>query len=119
VAELLKKDISDILRKKIADPRIGFTSITQVEVTDDLRVAKVYVSIYETEEKKRATMKGLNSAAGYIRSLIAPNLDLKFIPEIIFKLDNSIEKASRVFEIMHKIDDERKDSGKHERRKSA
>jgi ribosome-binding factor A len=108
VAKLLTREISDILRKKINDPRIGFTSITHVDVADDLKHAKIHVSVYEDEEKKKSTMQGLNSAKGFIRSLIAPHLDLKFAPEITFKLDISIEHASKVFEIMHRLEGEKK-----------
>jgi len=103
VGELLRDEISGILRKKINDPRIGFVSITRVDVTDDLKHARVYVSIFEDEEKKKTTMKGLESAKRFIMNMIAPSLDLKFLPEITFKQDNSIENASRVFEIMHRI----------------
>ena len=108
VAELLKREISDILKKKINDPRIGFTSITHVDVTNDLKYAKIYVSVYENEERKKSTIQGLNSAKGFIRGLIAPHLDLKFVPEIAFKLDTSIERASKVFEIMHRLEREKK-----------
>ncbi len=103
VAELLKREISDILRKKISDPRIGFVSITKVDVTDDLRHARVHVSVFEDEAKKAAALKGLESATSFIRGLIAPNLELRFVPEITFRLDNSIEKASRVFAIMNSL----------------
>jgi ribosome-binding factor A len=108
VGELLKKEISDILQKKISDPRIGFVSITKVDVTDDLRHAQVHVSVFEDEEKKDAALQGLRSATGFIRSLVAPHLDLRFVPEIAFKLDNSIEKANRVFAIMHSLKPEKK-----------
>jgi len=109
VAELIRTEISDVLNKKINDPRIGFTSITHVDVTGDLKHALVYVSVYGEKEKKDATMDGLNSAKGYIRSSIAPRFDLKFFPDLVFKLDNSIEKASKVFGIINKLhkEDER------------
>jgi len=107
VAELIKSEISQLLRVKINDPRIGFTSITRVDVTDDLRNAKVYFSVYENEERKESTMVGLLSAKKYIRAAIAPHLELKFMPELDFKLDNSIERASNVYEIMNKLGSEK------------
>ena len=109
VAELIRTEISDILNKKINDPRIGFTSITHVDVTDDLKHAQVFVSVYGEKEQKEATMDGLNSAKGFIRSSIAPHFDLKFFPVLSFKLDDSIEKASKVFKIINdlRMEDER------------
>lgn len=107
VAEIIKKEISEILRKDISDPRIGFISITHVDIADDLKNAIIHVSVFESEEKKQNTMDGLNSAKRYIRSLLAPRLDIKTMPDISFKLDNSIERAGRVFEIMQKLEQEK------------
>jgi len=108
VGEIIKREIDDIIRKKINDPRIGFISITRVEITDDLKFANVYVSVYADDEKKKLTMDGLNSARGFIRGLLGPHLDLKFVPDINFKLDNSIEKANRIFGIINRLKDEKK-----------
>ncbi len=107
IAELVRQEISDVLKKKINDPRIGFTSITHVDVTDDLKHASIYVSVYGNQEKKDSTMAGLSSAKGFIRSAIAPRFDLKFFPELAFKLDNSIEHASKVFAIIDKLHNEK------------
>ena len=107
VAELIRTEISDILKKEVSDPRIGFVSITEVEIGADLQLAKVYVSILGDEKQKKDTMKGLLSATKHIRYKLGPRLDLKTVPEIIFKLDDSIEKGSRIFEIINHLKKEK------------
>jgi len=107
VGELIRDEVSLILRKKINDPRIGFASITHVDVTDDIKNAKIFVSIYGNDEEKNEAMRGLESAKAFIKSLLAQNLQFRSVPDISFKLDSSIEKASRVFEIMHSLEKEK------------
>lgn len=91
VNALIKSEISDIISRKVKDPRIGFVTITSVEVSKDLRIAKVYVSIYGDDESKKKTLAGLISAAGFVHSELRKRLRIKIIPEIIFKIDTSIE----------------------------
>lgn len=92
ISEEYKREISDIINHEIKDPRIAdFTSVTNVEVTKDLRYAKVYISVLGDDEKKEQTMQGLKSAAGYVRKEIAQRVKLRYTPEIIFELDTSIE----------------------------
>jgi ribosome-binding factor A len=112
IGELIRDEVSLILRKKINDPRVGFASITRVDVTDDIKHAKIFVSVYGSDEEKRATMEGLQSAKGFIRALLASALDVRAVPEISFNLDSSIEKASRVFEIMRALEQEKASHGK-------
>jgi len=111
VAELLKHEISDILQKEINDPRIGFVSITEVEIGQDLQVAKVYVSILGSGKEKADAMEGLESAKKRIRHQLAPRLDLKAVPEIIFFHDDSIERGARVMKILNKLSAERSAKG--------
>jgi len=117
-AELIRDEVSLILRKKINDPRIGFASLTRVSCTDDLKHANIFVSVYGSEQDKNDTMSGLESAKGFIRSLLAAAIDFRSVPEIHFTLDESIERASRVFEIMHRVGAEKAKGIKSERKRS-
>src|SRR6056297_355537 len=88
--ELLKEEISQIIMREVKDPRIGFVSLTDVEVSGDLRHAKVFVSVYGSDEEKEETMEGLKQATGFIRKLIGERIKIYHIPEIIFRYDDSI-----------------------------
>lgn len=88
----VQKELSTLIRGEIKDPRIHpMTSVTAVEVAPDLKTCRAYISVLGGEEAKKATMDGLNSAEGYIRRLLAKNLNLRNTPEIRFILDESIE----------------------------
>lgn len=106
IGELIKEHISALLKKKVADPRIGFISITDVEVTPDLRTAKIFVSIYGSEREKNETMRGLASAKGYIQGEVGRALELRHTPFLTFVQDKSIERGSRVLAIMSKLEKE-------------
>lgn len=107
----MKQEIADILMRKIKDPRIGFVTVTEVEVADDLRNAKVFVSVYGAE--KAETLKGLESASPYIRSELGKRMRMKFIPELLFRYDDSVERGAHINELLHEIQekDEEKGSG--------
>lgn len=111
ISEEVKKEISDIVKNEIRDPRIAeFTSIVAAEVTRDLRYAKVYVSILGDDKAKNDTMEGLKSAAGFVRKEIGRRINLRYTPEIIFELDESIEKGM----YLSKLIDEANRSSKKE-----
>jgi len=95
VREALKEEVSDILRG-FKDPRLGFVSVTDVEVSRDARVAKVFVSVLGSEEDKDNTLKALKSGTGYVRSELGRRINLRHTPEIHFRLDNSIERGTRI-----------------------
>lgn len=99
-AELIKEEISEILKGKVSDPRIGFVSITEVEISPDLKDAKIYVSVFGEEKQKKEAMNGLGSATGFIRAKLACLLPTKNVPQIEFVQDDSIERGSRVLEII-------------------
>ncbi len=103
VAEAIRKEISEIIHKELKDPRIGFITITRVQVTDDLRVACVYFSILGTQEDKKKTLEGLKSAAGFLRGQIGQRLRLRFTPELRFKFDRSIEYSAHIAEVLEKL----------------
>jgi len=103
VANELKQEVSRIIDNDLKDPRIGFVTITDVEMTPDLRLAKVYFSILGTDKNKRDTSIGLQKAKGYIRRLIGQRLKLRYTPQIEFLFDKSSEYAQHIQEIIEKI----------------
>lgn len=104
LGELIALEISDLLRTRVKDPRVGFASITHVEVSKDLRHTKVFVSVMGTLEEQVASMKGLRHAAGFLRHELAGRLTLRYMPDIVFKLDTSIEQGTRVLELIRQIE---------------
>ena len=106
LGELIANELSDLLRTKVKDPRVGFASITHVEVSGDLRYAKIFVSVMGTPEEQAATMKGLKNATGYLRHELASRIVLRYMPEISFKLDTSIAEGARVLDLINKIEEE-------------
>ena len=107
VQEALRQEVSRIIHNEIKDPRLGFITVTNVELTKDLRYAKVHFSVLEND-KKMLTLKGLNSAKGFIKCLIGERLKLRFMPEISFRLDESVEKTQHIYDILRKIEEEKK-----------
>jgi len=103
VADLIRKEISEMLVKMIKDPRIGFVTITRVAVSEDYRSAKVYFSVAGTVEERQRSMEGLNSAKGYVRKELGRRIRLRYTPEIIFKFDPSIEYAIHIGEVIRHI----------------
>lgn len=103
VGDLLHHEISQLLLKEIKDPRIGFVTITGVEVSDDLKEAKVYYSVVGTEEEKKAAGKGLMSSAGFIRNELRKVLDLRYIPNLTFRFDSSIEYGDKIERLLKEI----------------
>lgn len=102
VGDLMREEIADILMHKIKDPRIGFVTVTGVEVSDDLRHAKTFVSIYK-EEGRETTLKAIESAKGFIRRELGKRMRLRFLPELIFRLDKSIEYGNKIDRILKEI----------------
>lgn len=104
VAEAIHEMVSELLIKGLKDPRIGFVTITGVKVTDDLHLATVFFTVIGSEEERRATEKGLNSARGFIRKEMGRNLRMRYIPDIVFKYDESVEYGSRIESLLREID---------------
>src|SRR5262245_45634561 len=96
VADAVQQHMSYLLQRELKDPRIGFTTVTAVEMSADLRYARIFVSVLGTPEEQQATMDALASAKGLIRRELAGRLDLRFAPEIQFKLDTSAEYSDRI-----------------------
>jgi len=105
VSEQIKKELSLILQKELKDPRIGFTTITSVEATNDLSQAKVYLSILGTEQQKEATLKALAKGTGFIRGELAKRIRLRIVPQLIFIFDASIEYGSHIETLLSKLNE--------------
>lgn len=106
VGEQIKKELSQIVQSELKDPRIGFLTVTGVEVTNDLSLARVYLSVMGTDEQKEATLKALSSGAGYIRSELGKRIRLRKIPELQFKFDASIDYGSRIENLLNQLNQE-------------
>ena len=100
VQELILEEISKLIQHGLKDPRIGFVTVTRIELSDDLKNARVYVSIMGGEEDKESSIEGLNSAKGYLRSCLGKNLYLKRIPELHFKLDAAADHVEKITKII-------------------
>lgn len=106
VAEQMKKEIGDLLNRKLKDPRVGFVTVTDVALTNDLQNATVYVSVLGDEEEKEASVEGLNKAKGFVRSEVGNRIRLRKTPEIVFKFDEAHEYGNRIEEILRDLDKE-------------
>ena len=104
VGDLLRDEISFLIQRGLKDPRIGFTSITRVDVSPDIRYATVFVSVLGTEEEQSETLVALNSASGFIRHELGPKLTMRNIPIVSFRLDRSMEHAENVARLLREID---------------
>ncbi|MFW9260180.1 30S ribosome-binding factor RbfA [Nostoc sp. CALU 546] len=109
VAELIKREVSQMLLNGIKDDRVGtgMVSVTDVDVSGDLQHAKIYVSIYGTDEAKEETMAGLKSATGYVRSELGARVRLRRTPEVIFLEDRSIERGNKVLALLNQLNHDR------------
>lgn len=96
VGELLREELTDIIRREVKDPRVGFMSITNVDVTPDLRSARVYVSVLGSDEEREKTLDALRSAAKFIRFHLKPRLRMRQIPDLEFRDDRSMEYAEQI-----------------------
>ncbi|AFZ13751.1 Ribosome-binding factor A [Crinalium epipsammum PCC 9333] len=111
VAEQIKREIGQMLIQDIKDDRVGagMVSVTDVDVSGDLQHAKIFVSIYGTDEAKAETMAGLKAATGYVRRELGHRVRLRRTPEVIFLEDRSIERGNRVLSLINKISQEHPD----------
>lgn len=105
VAEAIKRELGDLLLHGLKDDRVreGLTSVTDVEVTGDLRHAKVFISVYGTEDEADMAMAGLRSAAGYIRGEVGRRLGIRHAPEMHFELDTSLARGSHVIALLNRL----------------
>ncbi|MGB7380825.1 MAG: 30S ribosome-binding factor RbfA [Rivularia sp. (in: cyanobacteria)] len=116
VAELIRREVSQMLLNGIKDDRVGtgMVSVTDVDVSGDLQHAKIYVSIYGSDEAREETMAGLKSATGYVRSELGSRVRLRRTPEVIFLEDRSIERGNKVLSLLNQIKDRQKPESQDE-----
>lgn len=103
VAQALKEEMSRIIHDELNDPRMGFVTVLNVEVTRDLRCARAFYSVYGDKETREKTKKALEGARGFIRKLIGERIRLRFVPELVFKLDESAEYLDSVEKVLERI----------------
>lgn len=118
VQEAIRKEMGRIIQEELHDPRIRFVTVTKVEVTDDLRYAKIYYSVLGTDKEEKDTVAAMDSAVGFIRSLIAQDLNLRFAPEIMLKLDNSIKYSIEIEKELERLKNEHHPSSESSDEKS-
>jgi len=100
VAELIHQEISLLIQRQVRDPRLGSITVTGVEVTPDLRLAHIYVSVLGGDYEEAQALVGLKSAAGFFRHELGSVLTLRFIPELSFRLDKTLEQALRIDQLL-------------------
>src|SRR5699024_1436904 len=106
VAEQMKKEVGEILNQKIKDPRVGFVTVTDVDLTNDLQHATVYVSVLGDESEKEASLVGLSKASGFVRSEVGKRIRLRKVSEITFKFDEAHEYGNHIDAILRQLDKE-------------
>lgn len=103
VTEEIKQEIGKIIHDELKDPRIGFVTITKVDLSPDLRYASVYFSVLGTKKELRDTQVGLARSAGFVRKLLGRRMKLRYTPQVTFRLDESAEYSIRISEVLEKI----------------
>jgi len=104
VNDLIQAEISELLKRRVKDPRIGdLVTVTEVATSADLRHAKVFISVMGSEDEKRETLKCLSAASGFLRRELGERLTLRYIPELSFEQDNSIEHGAHVLRLIEQL----------------
>ena len=103
VGELIQKAISALLLRGLKDPRIGFVTITGVEVTPDLHLARVYYTVIGDDAARHSSAAGLKSSVPYIRQQLGKQLRMKYLPDLIFQYDSSIDYGNRIESLLREI----------------
>ncbi|MHB8109842.1 MAG: 30S ribosome-binding factor RbfA [Syntrophorhabdaceae bacterium] len=109
VQDLLREEISLIIQRELQDRGLGFITVVEVRMSEDLKTAKVYVSIYGDEEVRKSTFEALNKSKGYIKFLLGKRVQLRYMPDLTFMLDDTLERVQRLEEIFNKEGHESKD----------
>ena len=103
VGEQIQKEISGLLLKGLKDPRVGFVTITEVKVTSDLGLARIYFTVMGEENVRRETTQGLTSASPYLRRELGKRLRLRHVPELTFEFDSALEYGNRIESLLQEI----------------
>lgn len=119
VAEEIKREMGQILQQELCDPRLGFTTITRVELASDLRFARIFFSVYGNEKQWKDTAEALTHASGFIRRTLGERLELRFVPEIVFASDHSSEYSIIIEKQLEQIKREERPAVPEKRKKNA
>ena len=103
VSVLIQRELSDIIQRELKDPRVGFCTISQVQVSTDLRYADVKVSVVGDKQQKRNSIIGLKSAAGFLRREVVQRIGLRHAPELRFELDDSVDQLMRIDRLLKRV----------------
>ncbi len=103
IGELIQEVISELLEKKLEDPRLRMVTITDAEITPDLRQARIWYSVLGEPEQIKAATQALRNAAGFMRRELGMQLRLRYVPEIVFKRDDSWQQGARVDDLLQQI----------------
>ena len=103
VADQIRMEVADILARKTKDPRVGFMTVTGVDLSPDLRVAKVFVTTLQEGQEEEAALEGLRHALGFIRAELGRRLNLRYIPELIFCRDMSEQRGTRIDQLLDSL----------------
>lgn len=112
VADLIKQEISDIIQHEMKDPGLGFVTVTSVDISLDLRHAKVYFSTLGSPEEKDSSIKSLERATGFLRSSLGKRIRLRHIPELLFRYDESFAYAQRISDVINNIEPDNEETEK-------
>lgn len=111
VSELIQEEISELLQKKVSDPRLSFVTVTAVEISADLRQAHIYVSTMGDQAARREMLAGLKHATGFLRHELGARLALRYVPNLTFHLDDSLERSQRILQLLDQLEgDDREQS---------
>lgn len=108
VSELIKQSLGQSILTKVRDPRLGFVTITQVEITPDLQYAKVYYTVFGDEKNKKSSAIALEHSRGFLQRELAAEVKMRVTPILSFHYDHSIQEGMRIEDILKKIHDEEK-----------
>ena len=111
VNQLIKEEVSMLLQRELKDPRLGFVTVTEVDVTPDLKYAKVYVSVLGRDAQWAASFQALESARGFVWSWLRRHLDLRVTPEVTFRPDRSMEHAAHIQSLLAELRAKPRDEG--------
>jgi ribosome-binding factor A len=103
LSEEIREEVALLIASELKDPRIGFVTVTRVEVTPDLRTARIYVGVLGTEKQRTTSLAGLKQGAGFLRRALGRTLRLRYTPELLFQYDEGLEASDRVAKLLAEI----------------
>jgi ribosome-binding factor A len=111
VADVIRNELAMLLISKVRDPKLGEVNISRVEVTDDMKIARIFFTLLSGKKRAKGAEKSLQNAKGFMRSHLAKTLNLRYTPELQFRYDETADKVAQVESIFQEIENERKDRG--------